>query len=93
MRKAAQFLATLALVAPAIASAQAPQNLTRAAQTANAEERFKRMDANGDGRFDRAEFLKARNQAEQQAEARIRQMLAREFAELDGNKDQNLTAA
>jgi Ca2+-binding EF-hand superfamily protein len=95
MRKSAQFLATLALGAllPAIASAQAPANLTRAAQTTNAEERFKRMDTNGDGRFDRAEYLKARNQAKQQAEGRIRQMLSQEFAELDGNKDGGLTPA
>lgn len=94
MRKAAQFLAaaTFAALLPSLASAQAPANLTRAQQTANAEERFKRLDPNGDGRFDRAEFLKARNQAEQQAETRIRQMLTREFAELDGNKDQNVTA-
>lgn len=93
MRKAAQFLATLALFAPAIASAQAPQTLTRAAQTASAEQRFKRLDLNGDGKFDRAEFLKARNQAERQVEAELRQTLTREFAELDANKDKNLTAA
>lgn len=93
MRKSAQFLAALALLAPAVASAQAPESLTRAAQTASAEQRFKRLDANGDGKFDRAEFLQVRNQAERQAEAELRQTLTREFSELDANKDRNLTAA
>lgn len=95
MRRSAQIFATAALAAlmSTAASAQAPESFTRAAQTANAEERFKRLDADGNGRVDRAEFLAVRDQAERQAKAELGKTLNGEFAELDSNKDGNLTAA
>jgi Ca2+-binding EF-hand superfamily protein len=95
MRRFAQFLTTAALaaLASAGASAQNANAVTRAEQTANAEARFKRLDGDGNGRFDRAEFIKVRDQAERAAEARLKQVLSGEFAQLDSNKDQGISAA
>lgn len=95
MRRFAQFLtaAALAALASTAASAQNANAVTRADQTANAEARFKRLDGDGNGRFDRAEFIKVRDQAERATEARLKQVLAGEFTQLDSNKDQSITAA
>lgn len=95
MRLSAQFLATatLAALVSAPAFAQGGNTLTRAAQAANAEERFKRLDADGNGRFDRAEYLQVRNRAEREAEAELNKVLNGEFAQLDSNKDSAVTPA
>ena len=95
MRRSAQILATAALTAlmSTAASAQGAQSVTRAAQATNAEERFKQLDGDGNGRFDRGEFIRVRDQAERQAKAELGKTLNGEFAELDSNKDGNLTAA
>jgi hypothetical protein len=95
MRPSAHIIITAAAVAltAGAASAQEKQSITRAEQSASAEARFKRLDADGNGRFDKAEYLKVRAQAEREAQAKLRQLLTAEFAELDGNKDQGLTEA
>ena len=51
------------------------------------------LDGNGDGAFDKTEYLAARRKAEQSATAMLKAMLTKEFGQLDANKDGGVTAA
>ncbi|MGE5722692.1 MAG: EF-hand domain-containing protein, partial [Sphingomonadales bacterium] len=72
--------------APATAPAQ-PQPPTKAAIEAQVRAQFQRMDANHDGKVDKAEADKAYAAAIAAREARRQQALGTIFARLDTNKD------
>ena len=88
-------MASLALAAaisvPALA--QQADSLSRDRLSASLDARFKLLDANGDGSFDKTEYLAARRKAEQAAAAMLKTMLSKEFAELDADKNGGVTAA
>lgn len=86
------FSATLLLLAqaattPAPAAKAAPQPPTKAAIEAQTKANFQRLDANKDGRVDRAEADKAHAAAYAQIEARRQQQRNQYFARIDANKD------
>ena len=84
----------LALSASLPASAQQQdENLSRTQLSTSLDGRFKLLDGNGDGAFDKAEYLTARRKAEQAATAMLKAMLTKEFGQLDANKDASVTAA
>ncbi|QIK78593.1 hypothetical protein G7077_06485 [Sphingomonas piscis] len=89
-------LASALLVAaagPALAQTGANDPLPRAELVASLGARFKLIDTNGDGYFDKTEYLAARTKAEQIELGRIKELLARQFAEVDTNKDKFVTVA
>ena len=84
----------LAITASLPASAQQQEeNLSRASLSSSLDARFKLLDGNGDGAFDKTEYLAARRKAEQSATAMLKAMLTKEFGQLDANKDGGVTAA
>jgi Ca2+-binding EF-hand superfamily protein len=72
---------------------QKADSLSRAQLAAGLEARFKLLDGNGNGSFDKAEYMAARRKAEQAASAEIRALLTKEFGELDANRDGAVIAA
>jgi len=94
MRRPTTLIAlTTASLAISPAAAQQSGGMARAEVEADLNAQFRIFDASGDGRFDKTEFLAARTKAMQETEAKLKQRLPEEFADLDANKDQFLTAA
>jgi Ca2+-binding EF-hand superfamily protein len=87
------FLLAQAATAPAPAAKAAPQQVTKAAIQAQAKANFERLDANKDGRVDRAEADKANAAAHAASEARRQQQRNQYFAQIDANKDGSISRA
>jgi len=86
----------LSLAGPALAQAAKPQGptaQTKAQFTASLQARFKAVDANGDGGIDKAEVDASNARAAQNAEAALTKRIEQEFAQIDTNKDKQISLA
>jgi Ca2+-binding EF-hand superfamily protein len=88
----ALFLAASA--APALAqSAAAPAQPTRADIKTSLENRFKAIDADGDGAVDKAEIAAANSRLAEQTSVSLDKRMEAEFAKVDSNNDQMISIA
>jgi Ca2+-binding EF-hand superfamily protein len=87
----AAVILALAQAAAAPAPKAAPQQPTKATVEAEAKALFQRIDANKDGKVDKAEADKAFAASRAAQDARRKQILDRDFAKLDTNKDGSIS--
>jgi Skp family chaperone for outer membrane proteins len=75
------------------AAPQAPQSITRARVTAQVDAEFKRLDANGDGKINKAEIQAAVDKMTANTAAEIKKRQDEEFSKLDTDKNGQLSLA